>query len=220
MAKKFYAVKNGRQSGIFTTWADCERQVKGYGGAVYKSFPTETEAKAFLGLGQSIEAYLSQGEGLCVPSQSKEHKWENPSYGPEVVVAYIDGSFDKGLGAVGAGGILFYQGQEERFSFGTKDPAYREFWNVSGELLAAMHVMQYALDRGASECALFYDYMGIEMWATGAWKRNNPLTKSYAQFAHKVMATVNIHFHKVAAHTGVIYNEVADQLAKEGVRKA
>ena len=24
--------------GVYTTWSDCEKQVKGYGGAIYKSF--------------------------------------------------------------------------------------------------------------------------------------------------------------------------------------
>ena len=41
MAKKFYAVRNGRVPGVYMTWADCEKQVKGFGGAIYKSFPTE-----------------------------------------------------------------------------------------------------------------------------------------------------------------------------------
>ena len=38
MAKKFYAVRQGRVPGVYTTWSDCEKQVKGYGGAIYKSF--------------------------------------------------------------------------------------------------------------------------------------------------------------------------------------
>lgn len=220
MAKKFYAVKKGRQVGVFTSWVDCEKQVKGYGGAIYKSFTSEEEAKQFVGaLGQTVEEYFSSTKP--VNSNPKEQKdLSKNSYGPQVVVAYIDGSFDKRLGAVGSGGIVFYEGREERFSFGTKDPAYTEFWNVSGELLAAMHVMKYALDVEAKECALFYDYMGIEMWATGAWKRNNSLTKSYAQFAQEAMDSLTLHFHKVPAHTGVTYNEVADQLAKEGLSKA
>ena len=35
---KYYAVKKGRKTGIFTTWDDCKAQVNGYKGAVYKSF--------------------------------------------------------------------------------------------------------------------------------------------------------------------------------------
>ena len=46
--KSFYAVRNGRVPGVYMTWADCEKQVKGFGGAIYKSFPTEAEARAFV----------------------------------------------------------------------------------------------------------------------------------------------------------------------------
>ena len=47
MAKKYYAVRVGLTPGIYLTWPDCERQVKGYPGAQYKSFPTEAEARQF-----------------------------------------------------------------------------------------------------------------------------------------------------------------------------
>lgn len=47
MAKnKFYVVWNGRKTGIFTTWSECEKQVKGYPGARFKSFSTKEEAEA------------------------------------------------------------------------------------------------------------------------------------------------------------------------------
>ena len=48
--KKFYAVKQGRKTGIFLTWDDCKKQVMGYPGAIYKSFGTEAEAKEYLGI--------------------------------------------------------------------------------------------------------------------------------------------------------------------------
>ena len=49
MAKKYYAVRVGHNPGIYVTWSDCEVQVKGFPGAQYKSFPTEAEAKAYMG---------------------------------------------------------------------------------------------------------------------------------------------------------------------------
>ena len=114
---------------------------------------------------------------------------------------------------------MFLNGNKETFSFGTQDTKYTEFWNVSGELLAAMHVMQYALTHGIPKCSLYYDYMGIEMWATKKWKRNNVLTNEYATFCEGIFPHVNVYFHKVHAHTGDTYNELADQLAKAGAAK-
>ena len=48
MAQKFYAVKKGRQTGLFTSWDACKAQVQGYSGAVYKSVTTLQEAQAYL----------------------------------------------------------------------------------------------------------------------------------------------------------------------------
>lgn len=43
--QKYYVVWRGHEPGIYTSWADCQAQVMGYGGALYKSFRTEQEAR-------------------------------------------------------------------------------------------------------------------------------------------------------------------------------
>lgn len=238
MAKKYYAVRQGRVPGVYTTWADCEKQVKGFGGAIYKSFPTEAEARAFVkNSGLSLSDYMSANKSESKSSQGvKSTSIGSKSRGsssraqskvsasvvkPDFtesnhVVAYIDGSYNKGTNTVGAGGVIFLNGNRETFSFPSTDERYTSFWNVAGELLAAMYVMKYAVDRGIPECSLYYDYMGIEMWATKGWKRNNALTQQYAAFYDSIKDRVRVHFHKVAAHTGDTYNEMADALAKQG----
>lgn len=44
-AKKFYVVWKGKQTGIFNSWKECEKQIRSYQGAVYMSFPTHEEAE-------------------------------------------------------------------------------------------------------------------------------------------------------------------------------
>ena len=47
MAKqKYYVVWKGRKLGIYTSWAECEAQVKGFPEAEYKSFPNRDMAEA------------------------------------------------------------------------------------------------------------------------------------------------------------------------------
>lgn len=50
MAKKpkkvAYVVFNGKETGIFSTWAKCEAQVKGYSKASFQGFETQHEADA------------------------------------------------------------------------------------------------------------------------------------------------------------------------------
>ncbi len=45
MKQKIYVVWVGKAPGIYTSWAECEKQVKGYTGARYKSFTTMAEAE-------------------------------------------------------------------------------------------------------------------------------------------------------------------------------
>jgi len=45
---KYYAVRKGLNVGIYETWEECKKQVVGYKGAIYKSFPTRSEAENFL----------------------------------------------------------------------------------------------------------------------------------------------------------------------------
>lgn len=46
--KKFYAVKEGRETGIFTRWAECLKSVSGYSKAQYKGFATKEEAESYM----------------------------------------------------------------------------------------------------------------------------------------------------------------------------
>ena len=49
--KYFYVVRKGRRTGIFTTYAECEAQVKYYPGAIYKIFSTLAAAEYALKYG-------------------------------------------------------------------------------------------------------------------------------------------------------------------------
>lgn len=44
----YYAVAKGRVPGIYTTWKECEEQVKGFSSASYKKFPNKKDAKYFV----------------------------------------------------------------------------------------------------------------------------------------------------------------------------
>ena len=230
MAKKYYAVRVGHNPGIYVTWSDCEVQVKGFPGAQYKSFPTEAEAKAYMGTkGETdkssskqsssrkrsvgISMRMSIGEYLNTQTDDIHQMVESDSC---EVRAFIDGSFDKRKGVVGSGGIILLGTEELEFSLSSTDPNHVAYWNVSGELLAALHVVDYALNHGYTLCFLYYDYMGIEMWATGRWKTNNPLTTNYAKRMKEASKQLRIDFHKVKAHSGIAYNDRADALAKQG----
>lgn len=194
MAKKVYAVKKGKITGIFHTWEECKKQVHGFAGAQYKSFPSLGEA----------EAYLAGAD-----AQQEEVDMDSP----KVCVAYVDGSFDAGQSAYSYGCILLHQGERKEMSrafFNTEDVSMR---NVAGEIEGAMAAMAYCEEHHIEQLHLYYDYQGIEAWAVGDWRRNKPGTIRYKAF-YDSLQNVKVVFHKVKGHSGVELNEEVDRLAK------
>ena len=69
MAKKYYAVKKGRTTGVFDSWEACKTAVDGYPGALYQSFSSRADAEAFLAGGETkkqnkLETYLQAARQL------------------------------------------------------------------------------------------------------------------------------------------------------------
>ncbi|KAL9980315.1 hypothetical protein ACROYT_G008881 [Oculina patagonica] len=66
----YYAVRTGRKTGIFQTWAECESYVKGFPGARYKKFSTEDEAETFVS-GSGAGSYSGYSTGSA-PYESRK----------------------------------------------------------------------------------------------------------------------------------------------------
>ena len=197
MAKYYYAVKEGRKIGIYETWGECETQVKGYSGAVYKKFPTYEEAKEFV---YNIEENVEEKD----MSSIKENE----------MIAYVDGSFDAANKIYSYGAVLFTTEGKATYSQKENDGNLVDMRNVAGEIRGAMVAMKEAISRGKDTLYLHYDYMGIEKWAKGEWKANKYGTQEYSDYYNSIKNKLNVIFIKVKAHSGDKYNEEADKLAK------
>ena len=79
--KKVYAVKKGKQTGLFYSWTDCREAINGYSGAEYKGFESEKEAQNYL----DNETQVIKAE---VIEAGKDDQ----------LIAYVDGSFDEKIG--------------------------------------------------------------------------------------------------------------------------
>ena len=212
MASKYYAVRVGVKPGIYRTWDECKAMTHGFPAAQYKSFPTLAEAEQFMQniMGSSI----SKAVGNTKKTSASDIKSieEIPD-----IYAFVDGSFNIATGVYGYGGFLVHDGIKEVLQGSGTDPDMVSMRNVSGEVLGSMAAIQKAVDLKLPEIAVYYDYMGIEMWAKGEWKRNKKGTIAYYDFIQSVKNQINIRFIKVKGHSGVEGNEEAAKLAKQAV---
>ena len=189
---KYYAVRIGRNPGIYHTWDECKRETMGFKGASFKKFSTREDAEAFI-------------------NEVEEEKKESAE--KDELVVYVDGSYRNKDKSHSYGVYMF--NHEEEYTYSKrffKDSAMR---NVSGEIKGAMRAMEEAVKLGKKKIYLHYDYEGIRSWALGFWKTNKEGTIYYKNFYDSIKDKLEVKFIKVEAHSGVKYNELVDQLAKE-----
>jgi ribonuclease H-related protein len=125
--------------------------------------------------------------------------------------AYVDGSYMKGKTGWG---VVIVKDDEPVFTdsgalTGPECVAQRQ---VPGEIEGAMRAVMWCEENSVSSIRIAYDYLGLEKWATGQWKTNNNITRSYAAFMKKT--GVSVFWMKIKSHSGDRWNDVADELAK------
>ena len=216
MAKKFYAVKRGRKTGLFTVWAECAAQVKGFQGAVYKGFMTEEEARAWLG---GVDARAEQPRAAAEMAE--------PSAPDADYIIHTDGSCLRNPGGAGGWAAVIETaatGAVEEKSGG--DP---ETTNNRMELTAALMALS-AVPEGA-RVALYTDSQYLKnaftkfwlpAWKKRGWKKADGepvLNQDLWVQLDAAFAARQVQFHWVKGHAGNPRNERCDALARAEAEK-
>ena len=140
MAKsKFFVVWEGKEPGIYRSWEECKRQIHGFGGAIYKGFATESEAR---------EAMLSP----CWDYIGKNAKTKQPSKDeiekvglPNLESIAVDAACSGNPGAMEYRGVYAKTG-EEIFRQGP----FKNGSNNIGEFLALVHGLAFLKQKNSS----------------------------------------------------------------------
>lgn len=217
MAKtKYYAIRKGRKTGIFqTAWSEVQKLISGYPGAEYKSFDNKADAEEFLR--QKSGRNLA---GKNINEINREITDAIKNLDNSSVIIFTDGSFNKRTNVAGWGMVVLYNQDGKIKKLHANGPIQDiknvETRNVIGELKAAGHAVNWAVQHGYQKVTIYHDYLGVSAWPTKTWQAKLPLTQKYAQFIQNKQKEIKIEFVHVPAHTNVTYNEEVDKVAKAG----
>jgi ribonuclease HI len=135
--QKYYVVWKGVSPGIYTSWTDCQLQIKGYDGALYKSFETMEEAEH--ALASPVHHYIG-GQNAKSKAPSLKSLPENFDMNCVAVDAACSGN----PGPMEYRGVYLLTGQQI-FHYG---PVYGT--NNIGEFLAIVHALALMKQKGIS----------------------------------------------------------------------
>lgn len=216
MAKKFYVVWAGRETGIFTDWPSCKRSIDKFAGARYKSFPTRSEAEA---------AFTAGGATRKVSSSSKKSSAgaEPAPPGSFHVEIYCDGGCDPNPGKAGSGCAVYHEGKLAELWYGLYDPCGTNNTAELNALHQSLLIAEKAIQEdktAAVYCDSMYAINCISVWAYGwkkkGWKKSSGEIKNLAliQVIHHLYEGIKgkLQLAHVKAHCGIEGNELADRM--------
>ena len=145
--KKFYVVWKGRETGVFRSWDACEKQVKGFDAARFKSYESEQEAYNAFNAGPppfSRKATVA--------------KRKDPNHQPVLNSISVDAACSGNPGVLEYQGVVTATGQK-LFRMG---PFPQGTVNI-GEFLAIVHGLGYLKQRN-SDLPIYTDSKTALKW--------------------------------------------------------
>ena len=227
MAQKYYVVWQGRETGVFTDWASCKRQVEKFAGARYKSFPDKAQAEAAFKAGSDN----TSGKKPAPGSKKSPRKNTVKTYNTDEIsgldfdtMIYTDGGCEPNPGEAGSGMAIYKGGQVSELWYGLYNP---QGTNNTAELNALYQALLVAKDEIAAGrsvvilCDSKYSIQCITQWAAGWEKRGwtraggdiKNLSLIQSMYALYQQLKSDLQILHVNGHVGVEGNELADRMS-------
>jgi len=229
MARKFYVVWVGRETGIFTNWPYTKKQVDQYPQAKYKSFTTRGEAEAAYSAGWGANPLAKRVQSRS--TSPAKHQRDSKSDQNFDVTIYCDGGCDPNPGKAGSGVAVYREGHLGELWYGLYNP---KGTNNTAELNALHQSLLIAKKIIAQEktvqifCDSQYAINCITVWAF-SWKKKGWKRKTAGdiknleliQEAHALYEKIKtgVVVSHVRAHIGIEGNELADRMSIFGIEQ-
>jgi ribonuclease HI len=153
--QKFYVVWKGRKRGIFTSWAECEAQVKGFVDAEYKAFESRLEAE------RAFAAAYQDYKGKPASTQ----RWLFAPNPPILPSLCVDAACSGSPGKVEYRGVDL-ESKKQIFHAGP----FADGTNNVGEFLAIVHALTW-LEKQEKQIPIYSDSENAIAWVmTGECK--------------------------------------------------
>lgn len=146
--QKFYVVWKGVNPGVYTSWTDCQLQIQGYKGALYKSFDSLEEAE---------HAFETPAHHYINKKQEREPSLCQIPENFNLNCLAVDAACSGNPGPMEYRGVYLLTGQEI-FHFG---PIYGT--NNIGEFLAIVHGLALLKQKGI-DMPIYSDSRNALLW--------------------------------------------------------
>lgn len=137
---------------------------------------------------------------------------------------YVDGSFNPATYNWGAGSIIIDENNRTLDEIIDSDFDHYGSRQIVGECFSTTNALKKVYEEydltSVDEIEIYYDYAGIEKWATRQWQASSDIAIEYVQKVRSLIREllvdkdVEVTFHKVKAHSDDEFNDRADRLAK------
>ena len=223
MAKKYYVVWQGRETGIFNDWDTCKKKIDRFAGAKYKSYKTLAEAQTAFSAGD-LTSIKKPPTTKAVSQTGKSYSAGEISAMPIEVKIFTDGGCEPNPGEAGSGVAVYRDNAVEALWYGLYNA---NGTNNSAELNAlnqALQMAQVEIRRGNNVvvfCDSKYSIQCVTQWAVSwekkGWKKPSGEIKNLEvikEMFHLYRAMKNkLEILHVNGHIGIEGNELADRMS-------
>jgi viroplasmin and RNaseH domain-containing protein len=159
---KFYAVRKGRKTGVFTDWSEVKTFIDRFPKAEYKSFLSEREALDYLNQSASdTHDFISQ--------EVKNHE------------LYVFGGYEPLEKTSFYSVLIINRSKEILFQMAHHQQEQSHIPGFHAELLAIIKGLEWIQNNHINNVNIHYNYEGVQKWATKDWEAKQQISQWYVK---------------------------------------
>lgn len=170
MGKKrfsFYAIKGGNKHGIYESWSECNKALKGQKGGILKGFYTKREAEEFL---------------VIKPKKFCE------------AIAFTSGAYNYYTEHYSWCGIIIYKDKEYIVKGSNNDLNLVKSWSIAGKVKAVEETLNRAIELNIKSIRIYQDLELIEKLHSEEYKPTAPISERLVNFFNSIKDKIDIQF--------------------------